>query len=46
MEVPKDVVSGKEFEYRRTSTGAVLKSTMPEGGGPKDIVNYEITLKK
>ena len=46
MEVPKDVMSGKAFEYRRTSAGAVLKSVMPEGGGPKDMVHYEIVLKK
>ena len=46
IEVPKDVVSGQAFEYRRTSTGAVLKSAMPEGGGPKDIIHYVIVLKK
>ncbi|MHC4172343.1 MAG: hypothetical protein ACYST5_05310 [Planctomycetota bacterium] len=46
IEVPKDVVSGKAFEYRRTSAGAVLKSAMPQGGGPKDMVHYEIVLKK
>ena len=46
MEVPKDVMSGKAFEYRRTSAGAVLKSVMPEGGGPKDMVHYVIVLKK
>lgn len=46
MEVPKDVMSGKAFEYRRTSAGAVLKSAIPEGGGPKDMVNYVIVLKE
>jgi len=46
IEVPKDVVSGEAFEYRRTSAGAVLKSAMPQGGGPKDMVHYEIVLKK
>ncbi len=46
IEVPKDVMSGKAFEYRRTSAGAVLKSVMPEGGGPKDMVHYVIVLKK
>jgi hypothetical protein len=46
IEVPKDVVSGKEFEYRRTAAGAVLKSTMPEGGRQKDVIHYEIVLKK
>ncbi len=46
MEVPKDVMSGKAFEYRLTSAGAVLKSAMPKGGRPKDMVHYEIVLKK
>jgi len=46
MEVPKDVLSGKAFEYHRTSTGAVLKSTIPEGGSERDAFNYEIVLKK
>jgi len=46
MEIPKDVMSGKAFEYRCTSTGAVLKSVMPEGGRPKDMVHYVIVLKK
>jgi hypothetical protein len=46
IEVPKDAFNGKEFEYHRTSEGAVLKSAMPEGGKPKDMVHYEITLKK
>lgn len=46
IEVPKDLVSGKAFEYRLTSAGAVLKSVMPEGGRPKDMVHYIIVLKK
>lgn len=46
IEVQKDIVSGKAFEYRRTSQGALLKSAMPEGGGPKDVIHYEIVLKK
>jgi len=45
-EVPKDVMSGKAFEYNRTSEGAVLKSAMPQGGGPEDTVHYVIVLKK
>jgi len=44
--IPNDVMSGKTFEYRRTSAGAVINSAMPEGGGPKDMVHYVITLKK
>jgi len=46
MEIPKDVMSGNAFEYRRTSQGAVLKSAMTEEGGPKYMVNYVIVLKK
>jgi hypothetical protein len=46
IEVPKDLVSGKAFEYRRTSEGAILKSAMPQGGRPKDMVHYVIVLKK
>ncbi len=44
--VPKDIFSGKEFEYHRTSEGAVLKSAIRQGGGPKDMVHYKIVLKK
>jgi hypothetical protein len=46
VEVPNDLVSGKAFEYRRTSTGATLKSAIPEAGNERDAVHYEITLKK
>ena len=46
IEVPKDLMSGKAFEYRRTSAGAMLKSAMPQGGGPKDMIHYVIVLKK
>jgi len=46
VKVPNDLVSGKAFEYHRTPVGAVLKSAMPEGGKPKDMVHYVIMLKK
>ena len=46
LQIPNDVMGGKTFEYSRTSTGAVLKSVMPEGGRPKDMIHYEIVLKK
>jgi len=46
VEIPKDLMSDKVFEYRRTSAGAVLKSVIPEGGRPKDMVNFVIVLKK
>ena len=46
IEVPKDVVSGKAFEYRRMSSGATLQSAIPKGGKERDAVHYEIVLKK
>jgi hypothetical protein len=46
VEVPKDLVSGKEFEYHRTDKGATLQSAIPEGGNERDAFHYEITLKK
>lgn len=46
IEVPKDVVSGKAFEYRRTSSGATLQSAIPKGGKERDAIQYEIVLKK
>lgn len=46
IEVPKDMMSGKAFEYRHTAAGAVLKSAVPEGGGLKDMINYVIVLSK
>jgi hypothetical protein len=44
--IPNDVMSGKTFEYSRIATGAVIKSVIPEGGRPKDMIHYEIVLKK
>ena len=46
IEVPKDLVSGKGFEYRRTATGATLQSAIPEGGNERDAFHYLIVLKK
>lgn len=46
MEVPNDMISDKSFEYRRTATGAVLQSAIPEGGNERDAIQYEIVLKK
>lgn len=46
MEIPKDVMSGKAFEYNCTTTAATLKSVMPESGDKKDAIDYKITLKK
>lgn len=46
VKVPKDVMSGKEFEYRRTATSATLQSAIPEGGNERDAFHYLIVLKK
>lgn len=46
LELPKDVMGDKAFEYRRTAAGAVVTSTMPEGGDTADIVRYEVVVKK
>jgi hypothetical protein len=46
MEIPKDVMSGKVFEYNCTATSATLKSVVPESGDKRDAVDYVITLKK
>ena len=46
MDVPNDLISGKAFEYRRTTTGATLQSAIPKGGNERDAIHYEITLKK
>ena len=46
MEVPMDLLGDKPFEYRRTATGAVLQSAIPEGGNERDAIQYEIVLKK
>jgi len=46
VEIPKDLMSGKAFEYHRTTTGATLQSAIPEGGNERDAVHYEIVLKK
>jgi hypothetical protein len=46
LEIPKDLMSGKPFEYHRTATGATLKSAIPKGGNERDTFHYEIVLKK
>lgn len=46
LELPIDVMNDKAFGYRRTATGAVLQSEMPEGGDERDIVRYQLVLKK
>lgn len=46
MKVPNDLVGGTAFEYRRTATGATLKSAIPEGGDERDAINYNIMLRE
>ena len=46
IEVPNDLMSGKAFEYRRTTKGAMLKSAIPRGFKERDAIHYEIVLKK
>jgi len=46
VEVPKDLMSGNAFQYRRTADGVELQSAMPEGGGPGDTIRYEIVIRK
>ena len=46
MEIPKDTMRDKAFEYSRTAFGATLRSAVPEGGNERDAVRYEIVFKK
>ncbi len=46
LDVPKDATGDRPFEYRRTTTGAVLQSAVPEGVEARDALRYEIVLKK
>ena len=46
LDVPKDVMSDRGFEYLRTSAGATLQSAIPEGGNERDTVRYKIVLTK
>lgn len=46
LELPTDAFTGKPLEYRRTDQGAVVQSSMPEGGDPVDITRYEIIVRK
>ncbi len=46
LELPKDVMCDKAFQYQRTATGALLQSEMPKGGDAVDVVRYQVVLKK
>ena len=41
LELPKDLFTGESFEYRRTDRGAVVQSTMPQGGDAVDMTRYD-----
>ena len=46
-DLPDDPVAGKPFVYERISeTRAVFSGPLPEGGGSKDVVRYELNLVK
>jgi hypothetical protein len=43
--LPDDPITGKPFSYQRlTETRAILEGPLPEGGGVKDSVRYELNL--
>jgi hypothetical protein len=45
--LPDDPVAGKPFAYKRlTETRATLEGPLPEGGGAKDEIRYELDLVK
>jgi hypothetical protein len=47
VSLPEDPVAGKPFTYKRLSeTQAILEGPLPEGGGPKDVIRYELNLVK
>jgi hypothetical protein len=46
IDVPKDLISNRPFEYRRTAAGATLRSAIPEGGKERDVICFKIVLKK
>ena len=46
LDVPKDVMSDRGFEYRCTTAGATLQSAVPNEGNERDAVRYEIVLNR
>jgi hypothetical protein len=46
-DLPNDPVTDKPFVYSRLSdTQATLEGPTPQGGGPKDVIRYELTFVK
>jgi len=46
IDVPKDLISDRPFEYRRSAVGARLRSAIPEGGKERDAICFEIVLER
>jgi len=44
VQIPQDPVSGKPFAYRYDGSTAVLKTSVPKGGTPRDSTQYEIAI--
>jgi hypothetical protein len=46
LKLPMDLMNDRVFGYQRTATGAVLQVELPEGGDERDIIRYQVVLKK
>jgi hypothetical protein len=44
--IPRDALTGKQFEYRRDGDSATLISRVPEDLRPHDSIRYKITIRK
>ena len=44
VKLPDDPVTQEPFKYRLDGTRAVLETTAPEGGSPREAKRYEITV--
>jgi tetratricopeptide (TPR) repeat protein len=44
VELPDDPVTQKPFKYHLDGAKAVLETTAPEGGSPREAMRYEITV--
>jgi hypothetical protein len=46
MRVPDDLITGKPFVYSSTGSEASLQGPAPQGGKPKEAIDYKLILKK
>lgn len=46
VELPNDPVTQKPFMYSLDGTKALLETSVPEGGRPRDAMRYEITVAR